>query len=229
MEECVCTTLPLSLVCVARCGYKPWAVARKKFIAIAGNIGAGKTELTSFLCRKYGLTPFFEPNEENPYLADFYKDMKTWAFRSQLFFLSAKFRLHRELERSHRTALQDRTIYEDAEIFARNLHRQRFIDKRDWQTYLQLYENISQALAPPDLMIYLRCPVRTLRRRIRLRGREMEQDIPTSYLRRLNDLYEEWFAGYKLSPVLVLPTDKLDYLTNLVDRVDLFRQIEKHL
>ncbi len=219
----------LSLVCAARWGYKRGALARKKFIAIAGNIGAGKTELTSFLCRKYGLTPFFEPNEENPYLADFYKDMKTWAFRSQLFFLTAKFRLHRQLERSPGTALQDRTLYEDAEIFAKNLYRQRYIDKRDWGMYRELYESISETLAPPDLMIYLRCPVRTLRQRIRLRGREMEQDIPTSYLKRLNDLYEEWFTGYKLSPILVLPTDKLDYLTNLVDRVDLFRQIEKHL
>lgn len=204
-------------------------MARKKFIAVAGNIGAGKTELTSFLCRKYGLTPSFEPNEQNPYLADFYKDMKTWAFRSQLFFLTHKFRLHRELERTPGTVLQDRTIYEDAEIFARNLHRQRYIDKRDWQTYQDLYQTIREALAPPDLMIYLRCPVQTLKERIRLRGREMEADIPTRYLQRLNALYEEWFERYDLSPVLVLPTDKLDYLTNLVDRVDLFRQIEKHL
>jgi deoxyadenosine/deoxycytidine kinase len=204
-------------------------VARKKFIAVAGNIGAGKTELTSFLCRKYGLTPYFEPNDQNPYLADFYKDMKTWAFRSQLFFLTHKFRLHRELEKSPGTVLQDRTLYEDAEIFAKNLHRQRFIDKRDFKTYWELYETVSAALKAPDLMIYLRCPVRTLKERIALRGREMEKDIPTAYLKRLNDLYEDWFAHYKMSPVLVLPTDKLDYLTDLVDRADLFRQIEKHL
>lgn len=204
-------------------------VAKKKFIAVAGNIGAGKTELTSFLSKKYGLTPYFEPNEQNPYLADFYKDMKTWAFRSQIFFLTHKFKLHRQLERSATTALQDRTIYEDAEIFAKNLHRQRFIDKRDWQTYRELYESIAQALAPPDLMIYLKCPVATLRERIHLRGRAMERDIPVTYLKRLNTLYEEWFTTYKMSPVLVLSTDKLDYLTNLVDRVDLFRQIEKHL
>jgi deoxyadenosine/deoxycytidine kinase len=204
-------------------------MARKKFIAVAGNIGAGKTELTSFLCRKYGLTPFFEPNEQNPYLADFYRDMKTWAFRSQLFFLTHKFRLQQELERTPGTALQDRTLYEDAEIFAKNLHRQRLIDTRDWRTYRELYETISRSLTPPDLMIYLRCPVPTLQARIRQRGREMEQSIPSTYLRRLNALYEEWFKGYTLSPVLVLPTDKLDYLTDLVDRVDLFRQIEKHL
>ncbi len=201
----------------------------QKFIAIAGNIGAGKTELTAFLCKKYGLKPFYEPNDQNPYLADFYKDMKTWAFRSQIFFLTHKFKLHRELERQSGTSLQDRTIYEDAEIFAKNLYRQRFIDKRDWQTYWELYENVAAALKPPDLMIYLRCPVKTLKQRIRLRGRKMEQDIPTGYLNRLNALYEDWFTRYNMSPVLVLPTDTLDYLTNLVDRVDLFRQIEKHL
>jgi deoxyadenosine/deoxycytidine kinase len=204
-------------------------VPQKKFIAIAGNIGAGKTELTAFLCKKYGLTPFYEPNDQNPYLADFYKDMKTWAFRSQIFFLTHKFRLHRLLEKGEGTALQDRTIYEDAEIFAKNLHRQRFIDKRDWRTYWELYETVAAALKPPDLMIYLKCSVRTLKDRIRIRGREMERDIPTTYLKRLNDLYEDWFKSYKMSPVLVLPTDTLDYLTNLVDRVDLFRQIEKHL
>ncbi len=201
----------------------------QKFIAIAGNIGAGKTELTAFLCKKYGLKPFYEPNDQNPYLADFYKDMKTWAFRSQIFFLTHKFRLHRELERQSGTSLQDRTIYEDAEIFAKNLSRQRYIDKRDWQTYWELYETIADSLKPPDLMIYLRCPVKTLKQRIHLRGRKMEQDIPTAYLNRLNGLYEDWFTRYKMSPVLVLPTDTLDYLTNLVDRVDLFRQIEKHL
>ena len=205
-------------------------MARKKFIAVAGNIGAGKTELTQFLTRKYGLTPFFEPNDENPYLEDFYKDMKTWAFRSQLFFLSRKFQLHRQMDRTvDGTLLQDRTLYEDAEIFAKNLHRQRFIDKRDWATYWSLYEGIAASLTPPDLMIYLKCPVKTLKARIRRRGRAMEQDIPTAYLNRLNDLYEEWFQGYKMSPVLVLSTDKLDYVQDLVDRVDLFRQIERYL
>lgn len=202
---------------------------RKKFIAIAGNIGAGKTELTQFLCRKYGLQPFYEPNDQNPYLEDFYKDMKTWAFRSQIFFLTHKFRLHRELEKGTGTAIQDRTIYEDAEIFAKNLARQKFIDKRDFQLYWELYQTVVSVLTPPDLMIYLKCPVKTLKQRIALRGREMEKEIPTPYLTRLNALYEEWFEDYKLSPVLVLSTDKLDYITDMVDRVDLFRKIEKHL
>ena len=200
-----------------------------RFIAIAGNIGAGKTELTDFLCRRYGLKPFYEPNDQNPYLADFYSDMGTWAYRSQLFFLTHKFRLHLALQDEPGAVIQDRTIYEDAEIFARNLFRQRLIEKRDFDTYWELYQSIKRALRPPDLMIQLRCPVRTLRQRIRSRGRSFEQDIPAEYLRRLNRLYEDWFASYDLSPVLVLETDKLDYLTDLVDRVDLFERIERHL
>jgi len=200
-----------------------------RFIAIAGNIGAGKTELTDFLCRRYGLKPFYEPNDQNPYLADFYSDMRTWAYRSQLFFLTHKFRLHLALQDEPGAVIQDRTIYEDAEIFARNLFRQRLIEKRDFDTYWELYQSIKRALRPPDLMIQLRCPVRTLRQRIRSRGRSFEQDIPAEYLRRLNRLYEDWFACYDLSPVLVLETDKLDYLTDLVDRVDLFERIERHL
>jgi deoxyadenosine/deoxycytidine kinase len=201
----------------------------RKYIAIAGNIGAGKTELTEFLCRRYGLKPFYEPNDQNPYLADFYADMKTWAYRSQLFFLTHKFRLHLDLQRESGTVIQDRTIYEDAEIFARNLHRQRLIEKRDFDTYWELYQSIQRALRPPDLMIQLRCPVRTLRQRIRARGRKFEQDIPAAYLRRLNLLYEDWFGRYDLSPVMRLEIDRLDYLTDLVDRVDLLQRIERYL
>ena len=204
-------------------------MSSRKFIAIAGNIGAGKSELTEFLCRRYGLKPFYEPNDQNPYLADFYSDMRTWAYRSQLFFLTHKFRLHLALQGEPGAVIQDRTIYEDAEIFARNLFRQRLIEKRDFDTYWELYQSIKRSLRPPDLMIQLRCPVRTLRQRIRSRGRSFEQDIPAEYLRRLNRLYEDWFASYDLSPVLVLETDKLDYLTDLVDRVDLFERIERHL
>ncbi len=204
-------------------------MGQQKFIAIAGNIGAGKTELTSFLCKRYDLKPFYEPNDQNPYLANFYQDMKTWAFRSQIFFLTHKFRLHRDLERSQGTSIQDRTIYEDAEIFAKNLHLKRYIDKRDWQTYSELYETIASALKPPDIMIYLRCPVRTLQQRIKLRGRQMEKSIPSSYLKRLNSLYEDWFTRYELSKVLVLQTDRLDYLSDLVHRVDLLNQVEKYL
>jgi deoxyadenosine/deoxycytidine kinase len=203
--------------------------SKKRFIAVAGNIGAGKTELVGFLCKWYGLKPFLEPNHSNPYLEDFYRDMKGYAFKSQIYFLTHKFRLHRELEREPGTVVQDRTIYEDAEIFARNLHQQRSIDDRDWQTYHELYTVASQSLAPPDLMIYLRAPVKTLRQRITRRGRAMEKDIPTAYLKRLNELYEDWFSRYNLSPVITLASDKLDYITDLVDRLEILGQIEKYL
>jgi deoxyadenosine/deoxycytidine kinase len=204
-------------------------VPAARFIAVAGNIGAGKTELTEFLCRRYGLRPSYEPNDQNPYLADFYADMRAWAYKSQLFFLTHKFRLHQALQDEAAAVIQDRTIYEDAEIFARNLYRQRLMEKRDFDTYWALYETIRRALRPPDLMIQLRCPVRTLRQRIRARGRSFEQEIPAGYLRRLNRLYDDWFARYELSPVLVLETDKLDYVTDLVDRADLLERIEQHL
>lgn len=204
-------------------------MATQKFIAIAGNIGAGKTELTEFLCKRYGLKPFYEPNDQNPYLADFYADMKTWAYRSQLFFLTHKFRLHLTLQDEPGAVIQDRTIYEDAEIFARNLYRQRLIEKRDFETYWELYQSIGRALRPPDLMIQLHCPVRTLRQRICARGRPFEQDIPAAYLRKLNLLYADWYARYDLSPVMQIEIDKLDYLTDLVDRVDLFDRIEHYL
>lgn len=204
-------------------------MAGKRFIAIAGNIGAGKTELTRFLCRRYGIKPFFEPNEQNPYLADFYRDMKAWAYRSQLFFLAHRFRLQLELQDEPGTVVQDRTIYEDAEIFAKSLYRQRCIDARDYKVYRQIYGSIAAVLRPPDLMIQLSSPVRTLRQRIRLRGRAMERDIPTPYLSRLNRLYADWFRRWDLSPVLRLETDRLDWMTDLVDRADLFRRIERYL
>ena len=198
----------------------------KRSIAIAGNMGSGKSTLVDFLCRTYGVTPFYEPNDENPYLADFYKDMKRWAFQSQLYFLSNKFRLHQELDRQPGVVALDRTIFEDAEIFATALYQMRKISKRDWETYQGLYGAILDAIRPPDLMIYLRCSMRTLRQRIRLRGRKMEQDVPLSYLKRLERLYDAWIDSYHMSDVLVLETDKLDYIHDLVHRLDVMQRIE---
>lgn len=202
---------------------------KRKFIAIAGNIGAGKSSLLEFLTSTYDVVPFYEPNDENPYLADFYADMKRWAFQSQLFFLSNKFRIHQEADRMPGVVIQDRTIFEDAEIFATALHQMRKIDRRDWETYWAFYQSILQAIQPPDLMIYLRCPVRTIRRRIKLRGRKMEQDIPLSYIKRLERLYEEWIGNYRLGEVLVLDSDRLDFVSDLVDRQDVRERIEKLL
>lgn len=200
-----------------------------RFVAVAGNIGAGKSTLVSFLAAQYGLEPHFEPNEQNPYLVDFYDDMPRWAFHSQMFFLAKKFRMHQELVRSPSPVIGDRTIYEDAEIFAENLYRRRQMSKRDYLTYRELYEAIVQVLPPPDLMIYLKCSMRTLRRRIALRGRPEEQSIPTSYLRRLQELYDAWFRRYDLSEAVVIETDQLDYIHDLVHRIDLFDQVERAL
>jgi deoxyadenosine/deoxycytidine kinase len=206
-------------------------VSTPRYIAVAGNIGCGKSTLVDFICRQYGVQPFFEPNAENPYIVDFYADMKKWGFHSQIYFLTHKFRIHQqlELERGQRTVVQDRTIYEDAEIFAANLFRRRLINKRDWQMYRELYETILTSLKPPDLMIYLKASLRTINKRIKLRGRPEEQKIPTSYLKALNDLYEAWSTSYKRSPVITLETDKLDYLSDLVHRIDVLKTIEKHI
>lgn len=198
----------------------------RKTIAIAGNIGAGKSSLVEFLTRTYDIQPFYEPNDENPYLPDFYKDMKRWAFHSQLYFLSNKFRMHQQLDRSTGVVILDRTIYEDAEIFASALHQMRKFTSRDWDTYWEFYQTILGAIKPPDLMIYLRCSMRTLRQRIKLRGRKMEQDIPLSYLKRLDGLYEGWFKRYQMGDVLVLETDQLDYINDMVDCLDVMQRVE---
>ncbi len=198
----------------------------KRSIAIAGNMGSGKSTLVDFLHRTYGVAPFYEPNDENPYLADFYKDMKRWALHSQLYFLSNKFRLHQELDRQPGVVALDRTIFEDAEIFATALHQMRKISKRDWATYWGFYEAILDAIRPPDLLIYLRCSMRPLRQRIRLRGRKMEHNVSLAYLKRLERLYEDWIANYDMSEVLVLETDNLDYIHDIIHRLDVMERIE---
>lgn len=195
-------------------------------IAVAGNIGAGKSTMVEFLSRTYGIEPFYEPNEDNPYLPDFYDDMRRWAFHSQLYFLSNKFRLHQALDRAPGVVVLDRTIFEDAEIFARALFEMKMIDERDWATYEAFYRSILEAISPPDLLVYLRCSIRTLKKRIRLRGRAMEKDISPAYLKRLDRLYENWIENYALGDVLVIETDRLDYVNDLVHRLDVMERIE---
>ncbi len=198
----------------------------KRTIAIAGNIGAGKTSLVEFLTSTYNITPFYEPNDENPYLEDFYKDMKQWGFHSQLYFLSNKFRIHQKVDETVGVVVQDRTIFEDVEIFATALHEMKLISERDWQTYRGFYHSITASIKPPDLMIYLKCSIKTIRKRIKIRGRVMEQDIPLSYLKRLDRLYEQWIDNYNLSPVMVIESDRLDYVSDLIDRLDVMKKIE---
>ena len=201
----------------------------RKFIAVAGNIGAGKTSLVEYLSVQYGFEPVYEPFAANPYLDDFYGNMGAWGFHSQLWFLTHKFQLHLGLHAKQHTFIQDRTIYEDAEIFATNLARSGLMAERDYATYLELYRGMRQALQPPDLMIYLRCSVPGIRRRIKRRGRASEQAIPVPYLKRLNVLYEDWMERYDLSPKMVWESDDADYLTDLVDRLEFKRSLEKFL
>jgi len=201
----------------------------KHIIAVAGNMGAGKTSLVQFLHRRFQLQPFYEPNASNPYLTDFYQDMKRWAFSSQIHFLTHKFKVHRELEQHPATVVQDRTIFEDAEIFEKNLYQLGLLSEQEHRTYRQLYEAVLPFIRPPDLMLYLKCPVRAIRQRIRQRGRPEERELPAAYIRRLNDLYEQWFSRYELSPVIVLDTSRLDYVSDLVHHLDLLELIEKYL
>lgn len=203
--------------------------ASPRYIAVAGNIGSGKSSLVTWLCQQFDLEPFFEAHADNPYLSDFYGDMPRWALASQLWFLLRRFEQHKALERLKREVVQDRTIFEDAEIFAANLHEQGAIDARDWELYQSAYRTLRAELRPPDLVIYLRCNFRTLRRRIRLRGRDYEAALPAAYLRRLDRLYERWFAAYDASPTLVVNTDELDYVQNLFDRRDLLELVKRVL
>ena len=182
------------------------------FVTIAGNIGVGKSTLVTLLSHKLGWEPVLEAVAENPYLADFYEDMNRWSFHSQVFFLVRRLQQHHDLLQVSSAVLQDRSVYEDAEIFARNLYHQGHLSERDWFSYYELYSTLTRLLKPPDLVIYLRASTSTLRRRIAGRGREFERNIADTYLHDLNRLYDEWAGSFTLSPVLTVDTDNLDYV-----------------
>ena len=186
----------------------------KKFVAVAGNIGVGKSTLVELLSVRLGWEPFFEPVTENPYLADFYADMDAWAFHSQVFFLTHRLRAHYQLSLHAGSVIQDRSMYEDAEVFATNLFRQGQLNERDYSTYRKLYLLLCDMLRPPDLVIYLRASVPTLQRRIASRGRDFESTIEAEYLERLNGLYEQWIANFTLCPVLTVPTDEMNFVAH---------------
>ena len=201
----------------------------KRYVAVAGTIGAGKTSLVAWMVKRYGYRAFYEPNETNPYLEDFYRDMDRWALASQCYFLAHKLELHQELERASEPAIIDRTIYEDAEIFAKNLHQQRHMSKRDWEVYERLYAGIRRMLRPPDVLVALTCSLAATKKRILRRGRAMEKKIPDSYLRRLHRLYTTWFDAYDMSPVVRIDTTKMDYVEDLVDLIELTRTLDRAL
>jgi len=181
------------------------------FVAVAGNIGSGKSSLTAGLSRLFGWRAFFEIVDENPYLADFYQDMARWAFHLQVYFLSKRFQHHQSIVRSGESVIQDRTIYEDAEIFARNLFEQGKMSGRDYESYRELFATMAEFLRPPDLLVFLEAPVETLQARIASRGRSFEQAIPAEYLEQLNVLYADWVRRWDKSPVLVVEAGPLDF------------------
>jgi deoxyadenosine/deoxycytidine kinase len=186
----------------------------KHFVAVAGNIGVGKSTLVGKLCARLGWQPYYEPVAENPYLEDFYADMRAWAFHSQVFFLSHRLRMHLDLLDDPKSVVQDRSVYEDAEVFATNLFKQGEISERDYSTYRKMYKLLCDMLRPPDLVIYLRASVPTLQRRIAQRGRDFESTINPDYLDQLNNLYEGWIENFSLCPVLTVPTDEMDFVAH---------------
>lgn len=197
----------------------------KWFVAMSGNIGSGKSTLTTLLCQRLGWQPYYEVVDENPYLPDFYADMARWSFHLQVFFLSRRFRHHQEILRVGHAVIQDRTIYEDVEIFARNLYLQGLMDERDFRAYHDLFQTMVGFLRPPDLVIYLRAPVEVLLERIRTRSRDYERQIPADYLAQLNERYEEWVARFALCPVL-----EVDAASLALDQIDeLIVQMQQRL
>ncbi len=201
----------------------------KKFVVLAGNIGAGKSTLVGMLCGALGWKPYYEPVEENPYLEDFYRDMARWAFPCQVFFLSHRVRSHHALMSDPSSVVQDRSIYEDAEVFARNLYLRGRLSPRDWRTYQDLYGTLITLLPAPDLVVYLRASVPTLRARIKHRGRAFESGVTDGYLAELNELYEQWIGSFTLAPVLIVPSDKLDFVSHTRDLAAIVSTVEGRL
>jgi deoxyadenosine/deoxycytidine kinase len=186
----------------------------KKFITIAGNIGAGKSTLVRRLSHRLGWQPFFEPEASNPYLADFYKDMQAWSFQSQIFFLGHRLQVYRAIADYPDSVILDRSLYEDAEIFAYNLYQNGYMTRRDYDTYDALYHSLLSFLPAPDLVIYLRASVDTLVNRIQQRDRDYERSIDPAYLEQLNKTYEGWIENFSVCPVLTVPADNLDFVTH---------------
>ena len=201
----------------------------KYFVEIAGNIGVGKSTLTALVAQRLGWEPCYEAFEENPYLADFYQDMPRWSFHSQAFFLSRRLQQHHDLLEKDCSVLQDRSVYEDAEVFAYNLFHQGHMSNRDWHTYWELYRTLCLLLTPPNLVVYLKASVPTLARRISQRGREYERNLSSDYLQQLNGLYDRWVQHFTLCPVLTVETDNLDYVHHTDHLDQIVQRIEDRL
>lgn len=203
-------------------------LGKKKYIAVAGNIGAGKSSLTTLLGKNFGWETYYESVEDNPYLSDFYEDMRRWSFNLQIYFLSSRFKHQKILMNMESSLIQDRTIYEDVEIFAKNLHEMGLMSDRDYQNYCSLFDEMASYLKAPDLLIYLRADVPTLVKQIQQRGREYENTIRIEYLERLNRLYEDWIDSYEHEK-LVIDTDDIDFVNNPEDLGKILSLVEQRL
>jgi deoxyadenosine/deoxycytidine kinase len=198
-------------------------------IAVAGNIGSGKTTLTSLLAKHFGWEPHYEDVDTNPYLPSFYEDMQRWSFNLQIYFLNSRFRQIVDIRQSGKNVIQDRTIYEDANIFAPNLHTMNLMTARDYDNYQSLFELMSSFIQPPDLLIYLRADVPTLVRNIQKRGRDYEASIRLDYLKSLNDRYENWVNGYKAGKLLIFDVDNINFQDNPEDLGQIIERVQANL
>ena len=202
---------------------------KSPFIGVAGNIGVGKTTFTEIVGKHFGLKEYYESVIDNPYLEDFYGDMGRWSFNLQIYFLHHRFSGHIEMGKGSTGVIQDRTIYEDVEIFARNLHEMKFMSQRDWDTYCALFNNMIRFLKKPDLIIYLQAKTNVLISRIQNRNRDFEQKIDAEYLYRLNMTYDKWIKGISDIPVLVIDTNEFNIFKDSEKLEDIFQQIELKL
>jgi deoxyadenosine/deoxycytidine kinase len=202
---------------------------KPKHIAVAGNIGAGKTTLTELLSKHYKWIPQFEDVDHNPYLFDFYEDMPRWSFNLQIYFLNGRLNQLLDIQRGTETVIQDRTIYEDAHIFAPNLHEMGLMGKRDYDNYFTFFQTLKSMVQPPDLLIYLKASVPTLVAQIQKRGREYEDNIRLDYLKRLNDFYNKWIDNYREGPLLVIDVDKNKFPENEEHLGEIIRKIDSML
>jgi len=198
-------------------------------IAVAGNIGSGKTTLTKLLANYYKWDPHFEDSDENPYINDFYENMQRWSFNLQISFLNNRFGTMRDIHQSGKTVILDRTIYEDAYIFAPNLHTMGLMSSRDFDNYISLFNLMSSLIQPPDLLIYLRASVPTLVKQIQDRGRKYEDSIRLDYLKRLNERYEGWIEGYDLGKILIIDVDKTNFIDNQQDLSSVINKIDAEI
>jgi deoxyadenosine/deoxycytidine kinase len=202
---------------------------KPKHIAVAGNIGAGKTTLTELLSKHYKWIPHFEDVDHNPYLMDFYEDMPRWSFNLQIYFLNSRLQQLVEIQKGTETVIQDRTIYEDANIFAPNLHEMGLMSKRDFDNYYLFFQTLKGMIQPPDLLIYLKASVPTLVGQIQKRGREYEENIRLDYLKRLNEYYNKWIGNYKEGSLLVIDVDKNKFPENEEHLGEIIRKVDSEL